>query len=454
MRLSEFWRGELWRVSTFRLTMLYGLLVAVGMLALLGMIYLQSAVYLTQRVDSILSTEADALARTAPSQLGARIDEALSLDGAQSNIFAVFDAQGRWLAGNLQALPPGLHPGGKPKEAAPTPAFAAYARLIARRLPSGQVLVVGRDINQLREMRAIIASALIWSGGLTIVVVIGLATVLSLSPLLRLQKLKAASEEIAAGDLRRRMPTSSFNDELDMFAVTVNAMMDEVERLLTEVRGVSETIAHDLRTPLTRARSLLHRLQQGDVHDPAELAHAIDQIDVVLERFRALLRISELENRHRRAGFTAVDLADVCRQVVELYQPLAEAENVALTATIAGAAAVEADPKLLFEAVSNLVDNAIKFTGDGGAVQVRLEGGAQHPLLVVQDNGPGVAESERALVVQRFYRSEQDRLTPGSGLGLSIVQAIIRLHRFKLSLLDAGPGLKAVIDCRPDAITT
>src|ERR1700761_4768320 len=184
------------------------------------------------------------------------------------------------------------------------------------------------------------------------------------------------------------MPTSAFNDELDMFAVTVNAMMDEVERLLTEVRGVSETIAHDLRTPLTRARSLLHRLQQGDVHDPAELGHAIDQVDVVLERFRALLRISELENRHRRAGFTTVDLGDVCRQVVELYQPLAEAETVVLTSTIAVAATVEADPKLLFEAVSNLVDNAIKFTGEGGAVELGVGGAPDHPRIIVSDNGP------------------------------------------------------------------
>ncbi|MGA0602411.1 sensor histidine kinase [Caulobacter sp. KR2-114] len=447
MRLSQVWRGELWRVSTFRLTMLYGVLVALGMLALLGMIYLQSVVYLTQRVDSILNTEADALARSAPAQVGQRIDEALSLDGTQSNVFALFDARGRWLAGNLHTVPAGLRPGGKPMEAAPTVEFPVYARLLARRLRTGQVLVVGRDVNQLREMRTIIASALIWSGGLTIVVVIGLATLLSLSPLLRLQKLKAASEEIAAGDLKRRMPTSPFNDELDMFAVTVNAMMDEVERLLTEVRGVSETIAHDLRTPLTRARSLLHRLQQGDVHDPRELGHAIDQIDVVLERFRALLRISELENRHRRAGFTAIDLAQVCHQVVELYQPLAEEEGVTLILDVAAPATVEADPKLLFEAISNLVDNAIKFTGRGGTVGVRLRGSSQHPVLVVEDNGPGVAESERTLVLQRFYRSEHDRLTPGSGLGLSIVAAILRLHRFRMALQDAGPGLKVVIDC-------
>ena len=444
MRLSD-----LWRVSTFRLTILYGFIVALGMLALLGWIYLQSAVYLTQRVDSILNTEADALARSAPRQISQRVQEALALDGTQSNIFALFSAKGEWQVGNLHVRPARLAMGRGPVETAPTSEFPAYARLVARRLPSGQVLVVGRDINQLREMRTIIASALLWSGGLTIVIVIGLASILSVAPLVRLRVLRAASEEIAAGDLTRRMPTSPRRDELDMFATTVNAMMDEVERLLMEVRGVSETIAHDLRTPLTRARAQLHRLEQSNPQDPPELSRAIEQIDVVLDRFRALLRISELEGRRRRAGFTTVALGPICRQVVDLYQPLAEAGGVRLMSAAGQGASIEADPKLLFEAISNLVDNAIKFAGSGGRVEVRLEGGSAHPRIVVQDNGPGVAEGERPLVLQRFYRSEQDRLAPGSGLGLSIVAAIIRLHRFRLSLEDAGPGLRAVIECRP-----
>ena len=442
MRLSE-----LRRVSTFRLTLLYGVIVAIGMIALLGVIYLQSAVYLTRRVDTILSTEADALVRPAPSDTARRIGEALTLDGDQSNIFALFANDGHWLAGNIRAKPKALEPGGAPVEAAPTADFPAYARLIARRLPTGQVLVVGRDINQLREMRAIIASALVWSGGLTFTIMIALATLLSLAPLRRLSGLKLVSDEIAAGDLKKRLPMSSHNAELDMLAATVNAMMDEIERLLTEVRGVSEIIAHDLRAPLTRVRAQLYRLQQSDSHDSVEMARAVGQIDIVLERFRALMRISELEARHRRAGFAATDLARICREVVELYAPLADATGVRLATGAEQAAVVEADPKLLFEALSNLVDNAIKFAGEGKSVEVSVDGTPQHPVIVVQDDGPGIAASEKSLVLQRLYRGEQVRREPGSGLGLSIVVSIVRLHRFRMNLLDANPGLRVEIDC-------
>lgn len=448
MRLSQ-----LWRTTTFRLTVLYGLLFAFGMIALLGLVYLQSSVYLTQRVDGILKTEADALAPLAPQALNDRIGDALTLNGDKTNVFAVFAANGGWITGNLRAMPPGLRVDGRPIEVSPTVDFPAHARLIARRLPSGALLVVGRDVNQLREMRQIIASALLWSGAITIVLVGGLAVALSIGPVRRLQVLQAAGREIAAGDLKRRMPTSTNNDELDMFASTVNFMMDEVERLMMEVRGVTETVAHDLRTPLTRARAQLHRLQQAGSSDPADLARVIAEVDVVLERFRALLRISELEGRERQAGFQAIDLAAIVAEAIELYQPLAEAGGVRLTASAAPSATIEADPKLLFEAVSNLVDNAIKFSSPGGSVTVGLGNDPARPRIIVQDNGPGVAKSERSAVLQRFYRSPENRLIPGSGLGLSIVSAIVRLHRFELVLHDAEPGLMAVIECRPPETT-
>ena len=261
--------------------------------------------------------------------------------------------------------------------------------------------------------------------------------------------MQAAAQEIAAGDLKRRMPLSERRDELDMFAVTVNAMMGEVERLMSEVKGATETIAHDLRTPLTRARSQLHRLQQSGDGDGEDIGKVIGEIDAVLERFRALLRISELEASERRAGFSAVDLSEIVRQAVDLYQPLAETEGVQLDLAEARATVVDADPKLLFEAVSNLVDNAIKFTGPGGKVQIGLGPAGAPPCIVVQDNGPGIAVAERASVLQRFWRGEDKRLIAGSGLGLSIVAAIVRLHQFRLELQDAGPGLRAVINCAP-----
>ena len=319
MRLSE-----LWRTTTFRLTLVYGLVFSFGVIALLGMVYLQSAVYLTRRVDGILSTEAAALVASPPAQLRDRIDTDLLLSGPNTNVVALFSANGRRIAGNLHSLPAKLAVDGAPIEIPPTDAFPAHARLIARRLPSGEELVVGRDVNQLREMRAIIAYALVWSGVFILIAGLAIGTALSIGPIRRLRVLQATGRDIAAGNLTRRMPISHRNDELDLFAVTVNAMMSEIERLMAEVKGSTETIAHDLRTPLTRARAQLHRLQQAERPDREEIARVTAEIDEVLERFRALMRISELEARGRHAGFAPTDLAQVLEQAVELYQPLAE----------------------------------------------------------------------------------------------------------------------------------
>jgi signal transduction histidine kinase len=442
MRLSE-----VRRTTTFRLTLLYGLLFALGIIALLAMVYLQSAVYLTHRVDRILDAEARAEMAVPAAELRQTIDDGLIVNG-RTSLFALFSADGVRITGNLRTLPRGLAPGGPPVEAAATPEFGASTRLLARRLPSGEILVVGRDIDQLREIRRIIASALIWSGIIIIVAGLACGVALSLGPLRRLRELQAAGHDIAAGDLERRMPSTGRGDELDMFAGTVNYMLAEVERLMSEVKTSTDTIAHDLRTPLTRARAQLHRLGQAAPVTPADIARVTAEIDEVLERFIAILRISEIETRARRAGFTTTDLSKILERAGDLYQPLAEEAGIQLCVASAPTVMIEADPKLLFEAVSNLIDNAIKFTPAGGHVLLQLDAGAERPRIVVQDDGPGVPDGERTAVLQRFYRSERDRLTPGSGLGLSIVAAIVRLHRFRLELQDSAPGLRVIIDCR------
>ncbi len=441
MRLSE-----IWRTTTFRLSLLFGLLFAVGTVALLAMVYLRSAVYLTHRVDDILAAEASAQMRERPEALRPTIEAALTINGRNS-VFALFSPTGAHEAGNLQNLPKDLEPQGRPVEISATPEFPASARLIARRLPSGEILVVGRDINQLREIRHIIASALIWSGVLTILAGLASGIALSLGPIRRLRLLQEAGHDIASGNLKRRMPSSSRGDELDMFAGTVNYMLSEVERLMSEVRASSETIAHDLRTPLTRARAQLARLEKSRQVEPGDIARVTAELDEVLERFIAILRISEIENRARRAGFASTNPDKILRDVVELYQPLAEEAGLRLTVVSRPGVTIEADAKLLFEAISNLVDNAIKFTGSGGGVRLELAEAEGGPQIIVQDNGPGVPQGERSAVLQRFYRAERDRLTPGSGLGLSIVAAIVRLHRFSLELRDAGPGLRVIINC-------
>ena len=446
MRLSE-----VWRTTSFRLSVVYGAVFAVAIVALLGVVYLQTVGYLTARVDRILNAQADAQMSVPSPALIRRIDDALTLSGARTSLFALFTPDGRRITGNLPREPAGLAPGGAPVEISDPAMFPTSVRMIARRLPSGEVLVVGRDINQLRQIRQIIGSTLVWSGGLTLAGGLASGAALSIAPMRRLRALQAAGQEIAAGALRQRMPISQHGDELDMFAATVNAMVAEIERLMGEVRTATETLAHDLRTPLTRARSQLHRLELAGRADPADIARVTAELDEVLERFRAILRISEIESRARTAAFGPTDLAALVAQAAELYQPLAEEAEVSFEVAPAPAVTIEADAKLLFEAVSNLVDNAIKFTGPGGRVRLLLEAPPKGPRIVVADDGPGVPAEERTAVLQRFYRSERDRLTPGSGLGLSVVAAIVRLHRFELHLEDARPGLRAVIDCRSAA---
>jgi signal transduction histidine kinase len=241
-----------------------------------------------------------------------------------------------------------------------------------------------------------------------------------------------------------------------MLAGVANAMMDETERLLWEVKSVGDNVAHDLRTPLNRLRGLLYRThQEAGLAGPQRemIAQALAETDELLTRFRALQRIGEIERRERQASFEPVRLQSVLEHVVELHEPLAEDRGVVLAADIAAdAPEVSADPTLLFEAVSNVVDNALKFTPRGGKVSVRLAVREEGPRIEVADNGPGVPEDERDAVLQRFYRTQRARAEPGSGLGLSIVAAIARLHHFTLVLEDAHPGLRVALNCWPRGI--
>lgn len=438
---------EVRRTTTFRLSILYGLVFALATGALLGMVYLQSAVYLTHRVDLILNTEAERLERLPPPELVRTINDTVALNDGRTNVFGLFTAEKGWIAGNIHVLPNALAVGGRPVEMVVPGVRPRNARLLARKLPGGAELVVGRAVDQLREITSIIASALLWSGGLIVLAGLACGTALSIGPLRRLELLQKVSRDIAAGDLKRRMPITRNGDELDMLASAVNHMIGEVERLMSEVKSSTETLAHDLRTPLTRARARLHRLGESGPVESVEIMRVTAELDEVLERFRAIMRITELEARERQAGFSAVDVAATVDRVIELYQPLAEDGGVRLSAVSADGFVVCADQTLLFEALSNLVDNAIKFNRPGGSIAIRLERDAASARIVVEDDGLGIPADERSAVLQRFYRGERHRLTPGSGLGLSIVAAILRMHGFALELQDATPGLRVVIDC-------
>ena len=439
---------DLRRTTTFRLAGLFGLIFAAGVVLLLGLVYWRTASALGLRIDTIVRADAAMLAQADPAALPQIIRRQDAGAPGRLNAYGLFSQDGVHVAGVVRQLPPALIIDGTLRDVTRRDGFPFPGRALARRLPWGEVLVVGRDDSSIAELRGFVLATLVWSGGL--IAVLGLAggAALSLAPLRRLKALQAASGRIMAGDLGARMPIAGRRDELDLFAGMVNLMVEEVERLLTEVKGANDAVAHNLRTPLARVRTRLARLQDDDAL-PAPAAaivgEAIEDLDLTLERFRALLRVSQIEAQGRRMGVQEVDAVQVLRRAVDLYEPLAEAREMKLDTRLPTHAPLVADGKLVFEAVCALLDNAIKFSPAGSRVEVALDRTAQGLEMSVRDRGPGIAAEEREAVLQRFHRGAAAAQVTGSGLGLSIVAAIARLHRFDLKLEDGGPGLRAVL---------
>ncbi len=441
-------RLGLWRTTTFRLTLAFGASFAVGVVVLLGSVYVQTAHYLERRVDHIIAAESAALAKSSPEALPKLLRQVSARDPLTA--IGLFSADGEGVAGDLQLTPADVPPDEKPRDVRHAAGLGPQ-RAVAQRLPWGEVLVVRRDASQMVELRRIVLRALVWSGAVIVVLGLGLAVLLSASPLRRLQAMRDASDAIAAGDLAVRLPTDPSRDELDELARIVNAMMDEVERLMTQARTVGEGVAHELRTPLTRLRATLDHAGQGlAADDPrGELLDAcVAEADNLMARFRALLRIAAVEARSRKSGIERVSLGPIVEQVGELYAPLAAERDIALMVSVEAEAEVRADAELMFEALSNLVDNALKFTPAGGMVRLSLDVSLiAGPVVEVRDTGVGIPADERELVTQRFYRSRSSAGAPGHGLGLSLVTAVADLHGFRLVIEDARPGTAVRLVC-------
>jgi signal transduction histidine kinase len=265
----------------------------------------------------------------------------------------------------------------------------------------------------------------------------------------RLDQINQTSQEIMSGDLSRRIPILGSNDELDELATNLNAMLGQIEGLMTGMREVADNIAHDLRTPLNRLRNRLEGAMMANEtpeDTKASLESAIEEADGLIATFNSLLLIAEAESGAHRDALEDVDLRAIARDVVDLYEPVAEERGIALTLTAPDPARVRGNPSLVARAAANLVDNALKYTPQGGKVLVVVDAGlarADGPELTVRDSGPGIPAQDRERVLDRFVRLERSRNTPGSGLGLSLVAAVARMHGASLELGDAGPGLVA-----------
>jgi len=428
--------------TTFRLTAALGVIFVVAVAALLALTFALAQRELIYRTDRVLQREVARLDVGAPRHMADRVRDVIEHTASGLNFYVLLAPDGRQVIGSLSwrgaALPL--------DHAFDVPAgrlTAVPLRVLIVPLGDGARLVVARDVTPVADLRASILATFLWSGGAVILLAAIAAVALSLRPLRRIHQIRTSAQRIAAGDLAQRMPVSRWHDELDVVSVTINAMVADVERLMEQVKGTTDAIAHDLRTPLGHLRMRLREVQQGQDRDDPLLTQAIGELDAVLARFAALLRISELDATVRRAGLVWFDPAPMLEAVIELYAPLAEERDMTLSLQAAPGCRIEGDAALLFEAVGNLLDNAIKFSPPGGCVELGVARQGDRVAITVRDHGPGIAMAEREDVLRRFQRGAAARHAPGSGLGLSLVAAIAHLHGFTLHLDDATPGLIA-----------
>ena len=465
--------GKLLRTTAFQLTLVYLLVFVLFAVSLLGYFALNTRRLMNDQITRIVTTEVARL-RQQYDETGIRgLVILLDLRSRRpgSSLYLVTTPNGEGLAGNVGALQPGAldHAGWietSYRRIDSSDAVDHHALVEVVELPGGFRLLVGRDLDERERMFEIIANAGRWSFAL--VVVLGLAGgfFVSRRVLNRIDAMTGSAQTIMAGDLTGRLPIAGTGDELDRLAVHLNAMLERIEALMHGFKEVSDNIAHDLKTPLTRLRNRCEealRTAKDDAGYRAALETTIAESDDLIRTFNALLMIARAESGQARDNMVEFDAADIARGVGELYEPLAEEKGLALKIDAPAAAPVRGNPELVSQALANLVDNAIKYAGpkasDGKGLDTeggKLNGAPAEIVvgagsvggritLSVADHGPGIAPADRGRVVERFVRLEQSRCEPGSGLGLSLASAVARLHGGELKLEDNHPGLKTVI---------
>ena len=446
------------RTASFRTSALASLVFGTGTLLLFAFLYWQTAGWETERINGFLVHESTAIEREPSDSIVRDVSLRFAHDLHRQSFAAVFTSALAPIAGDLAAFPEGLAPDGIVHDAVaarigPNGATREDVRAIARHLRDGRILVVGRSVQDLTKLRQVVLRALELGLLPGLLLALGVGTFASMRSLNKVRRINDSIARIMQGDLRERLESHDTGEILDQLSVGVNRMLDEIERLVQEVQGVGDDVAHDLRTPLTRMRS---RLERGRATAPTREALqdvvdlAITDLDQALGMMTALLRIGQIEAGARRAGFAQARLKDIAQEAGDFYRPLADLRGVALRIETACDGPVWGDRDLLFEVAVNLVDNAIKFTPPDGTVTIGVRQEAAGSVLWVRDSGPGVPAHERALVLKRFHRGDRSRHIPGTGLGLSLVAAIIRLHTYHLHLDDGAPGLLIEMRCWPD----
>jgi signal transduction histidine kinase len=440
--------------STFKLALIaigtFGLIAS----AILTYVYVSTASYVRSRSDRAIMTEYASLQaardRSGRDGLIALIVERLADKSFADNVYLLVDSSGLAHAGNLGAWPSTAAAAqGWTEFRAPTPSSNAKGQPLLRAMlgtfPDGDRLLVGRDISDLDSFTDQIKAAVISCVALIFLVAAVASILVTRRTVGRIESINATSRAIMQSGLDKRIPLRGTDDEWDRVAENLNLMLDRIETLMGEIKQVSDNVAHDLRTPLTRMRGRLEKAWHGGRNagdDQALIGDTIADLDAVLRIFASLTRIAQIEAQQRKGAFGTVNLAEIAGEVVELYDAAAEQDGTRLTGIGDRQVPVIGDRDLIFDAVANLVDNAIKHGRTGGHVVVATETIDNQPVVSIADDGPGIPTGQYEHVFKRFYRLEQSRYTPGNGLGLSLVAAVARLHGARIEMLDNSPGLK------------
>jgi signal transduction histidine kinase len=444
------------RTHAFRLAALYILVFALSMLGVLLFVYWTSANFIERQTEATLNAEisglAEQYAQRGLSGLVQLVAARSAGDRGDNMFYLVTNGDGTALAGNIAVWPAQVpsHSGWL--------SFKIASRVEGRIetrpargaifiIPGGYRLLVARDVSDAAAFRDRVKETLLWAGLVALGVGLLGGTLMSRRLLRRVELVNRTSERVMAGNLSDRVPVGGSGDEFDQLARNLNRMLDQIERLMTAMREVTDNVAHDLKTPLARLRARLELALLGPADSCAQaeaIRAAIDEADRLLATFNALLGIAEAEARAGRSRMGLLDLSEIARTAVEFYEPLAEEQGFALALDAEPGVAIRGDRHLLSQACANLVDNALKY--GRGDVSIRVLQRNGRAALEVADRGPGIPEAERHAVFDRFVRLEPSRSTPGNGLGLSLVRAVARAHGGTATLADNRPGLRAILE--------
>ena len=452
--------GKLLRTTVFKLSLVYLVVFAIGAGLVLMRVGMNVKELFDDQIDQTVEAEIAGLAEQYRQGGIRRLVETVERRANQpgSSLYLVTTFAGERITGNVAQLPVGVleRLGLIETRYARTDGVVAEHRALARifLLPGGFRLLVGRDLEDREALRGMMLRALLTSLGWLVLIGTAGGIFVAMRVLRRVDAMSASAQTIMSGDLTQRLPRTGSGDELDRLATSLNAMLERIGELMKGLQEVSDNIAHDLKTPLTRLRNGVDealRTAQSPNDYRACLEKVVEESEGLIRVFNALLMIARLESGAAQEAMQDFDVAEVARDVAELYDAVAEEQGVMLTLDVDGPLMMRGGRELIGQALANLVDNAIKYglpseTGAQSVVNLAARRMGDRIELTVADRGPGIAAQDRARVLERFVRLEGSRSRPGSGLGLSLASAVARLHHGALRLDDNEPGLRVTID--------